>query len=373
MKIGIICYPTHGGSGVIAAELGKGLSRLGHEVHLISYHLPVRLVGSTPRMWFHLVKVGSYPLFRFPPYTLALASKTAEIVEQYHLELIHAHYAIPHSTSAQFAKQILGGSGPKIITTLHGTDIHLVGLDPSYFRVTKHALEQSDGLTAVSEYLASTAKVRFSLENKIKIIPNFVDTSIFRRQKNPELRAQYAPPHERLIVHISNFRPLKRVSDVVHIFNKVLAEVPARLLLVGHGPEFDNTLEVVTKLGLEQKVTFLYLVDKVEDILSVADLLLLPSEMESFGLAALEAESCGVPVVGSSVGGLQEVVEHGRSGYLAPVGDIDRMAHWSCHILKDSGLAEHLGARGREIALSKFSKEKSVRSYELYYQEILGL
>ncbi len=372
MKIGIICYPTFGGSGVIATELGKSLSERGHEVHFICYNLPARLTTSAKNIYFHLVDVVSYPLFKFPPYTIALASKTAEVIEKYKLELIHAHYAVPHSTSAHLAQQVVGNKSVKIITTLHGTDIRLVGLDPSYFRVTKYAIENNNGLTAVSQYLAKVTKDEFCTNCNIRVIPNFVNTARFLRQPNQSLRGHYAKPDERIITHISNFRSLKQVPDVVLTFEKIVRELPARLLLIGEGPEFDRTLELVNRLSLRQQVTFLHQLDNVQDILGISDLFLLPSEMESFGLAALEAMSCEVPVVASDVGGLPEVVEHGANGFLAPIGDIEQMSRYALQILQDKKLAEQFGARGREIAKIKFSEDTIVKMYEDYYQEILA-
>jgi N-acetyl-alpha-D-glucosaminyl L-malate synthase BshA len=372
MKIGIICYPTFGGSGVIATELGQSLGQRGHEVHFICYNLPARLTTWANNIYFHMVNVVSYPLFKFPPYTIALASKTAEVIEQYNLDLIHAHYAVPHSTSAHLAQQVVGNKSVKIITTLHGTDIRLVGLDPSYFRVTKYAIENNNGLTAVSRYLARVTKEEFCTKCNIRVIPNFVDTSRFIRQNDPELKKRYAAPEEKLITHVSNFRALKRVTDVVLVFNKIAAKLPAKLLLVGEGPEFARTLELVAKLQLHKQVIFLHQLDNVQDILGISDLLLLPSEMESFGLAALEAMACEVPVVASDVGGLPEVVEHGASGFLAPIGDIEQMSEYALQILENQQLAENFGAMGREIASSKFSEEAIVGQYEDFYREVLA-
>ncbi len=372
MKIGIICYPTFGGSGVIATELGKSLSEREHEVHFICYNLPARLTTSAKNIYFHLVDVVSYPLFKFPPYTLALASKTAEVIEKYKLELIHAHYAVPHSASAHLAHQIVGNKSVKIITTLHGTDIRLVGLDPSYFRVTKYAIENNNGITAVSRYLAKVTKEEFCITCNIRVIPNFVNTSRFIKQSNPSLRAHYASPDEKIITHISNFRSLKQVPDVVLTFEKIARQLPARLLLIGDGPEFGRTLELVNRLSLQQQVTFLHQLDNVQDVLGISDLFLLPSEMESFGLAALEAMSCEVPVVASAVGGLPEVVEPGASGFLAPMGNIEQMSQYALQILEDKQMAERFGSRGREIARIKFSEEAIVGEYEDYYREVLS-
>ncbi len=372
MRIGIICYPTFGGSGVIATELGKGLSKRGHEVHFICYNLPARLTASTNNIYFHLVDVVSYPLFKFPPYTLALASKTAEVIEEYKLELIHAHYAVPHSASAHLAQQLVGDESVKIITTLHGTDIRLVGLDPSYFRVTKYAIENNNGITAVSNYLAQVTREEFCTACDIRVIPNFVNTTRFIRRSEPALRRNYASPEEKIITHISNFRALKLVPDVVITFEKIAKQIPAKLLLIGDGPEFARTMEMVSRLHLQKQVVFLHQLENVQDVLGITDLFLLPSEMESFGLAALEAMSCEVPVVASDVGGLPEVVEHGVSGYLVPVGDTDKMSEYGIKILADEQLGKKMGYRGRGIAIEKYSEEAIVEIYENYYREVLG-
>ncbi len=372
MKIGIICYPSFGGSGVIATELGKSLGARGHEVHFICYNLPVRLSAGSNNIFFHLVDVVGYPLFKFPPYTLALASKTAEIIEKYNLELIHAHYAVPHSTSAHLAQQMVEDKPVKIITTLHGTDIRLVGLDPSYFRVTKYAIEKNNGVTSVSEYLARVTKEEFCTKCEIRVIPNFVDTDRFISRQDAKLRRLYALPKEKIITHISNFRALKRVTDVILVFEKIVKEIPAKLLLVGEGPEFARALELVSRLRLQKRVRFLHNLEKVEDVLGISDLFLLPSDMESFGLAALEAMSCQAPVIASDVGGLPEVVVHEKSGFLAPIGDIAQMSKYAVEILQDEKLAEDMGNYGRNLAITKFSEEKVISLYEDYYREVLS-
>ncbi len=372
MRIGIVCYPTFGGSGVIATELGKSLGQRGHEVHFICYNVPVRLSSPASNTHFHLVEVVSYPLFQFPPYTLALASKIAEVIERYKLDLIHVHYAVPHSVSAHLAQQMVGNKTIKIITTLHGTDIQLVGLEPSYFRVIKYAIENNNGITAVSDYLARTTHEEFRTRCDIRVIPNFVDTARFKREANPHLRNRFAAPGEKIVTHISNFRNLKRVPDVVLIFQEIRRQLPAKLLLVGEGPEFTRVLEVINQLGLYDQVILLHLQDRVEDILAISDLFLLPSEIESFGLAALEAMAAEVPVVATDVGGLPEVVEHDGCGYLAPVGDIRLMGDYAVKILQDESLARKFGARGREIAQERFSEENIVAQYERYYEEILA-
>jgi len=372
LKIGIICYPTYGGSGVVATELGCYLSRRGHEVHFICHNLPARF-NCQPNTHFHLVEVVSYPLFKFPPYTLALASKTAEVIEKFGLDLIHAHYAVPHATSAHLAQQIVGDTHTKIITTLHGTDIRLVGLEPSYYRATKHAIANNNGLTAVSRYLAEVTRQEFALQRPIEVIPNFVDNQRFVRKANPALRACYASPEEKIITHISNFRAVKRIPDLLHAFALIVRKIPAKLLLVGAGPEINHAMLLVNKLKIHDKVVFLHLVHQVEDILGISDLFLLPSEMESFGLAALEAMSCEVPVVASRVGGLPEVIKEGENGFLVEVGEAEEIARCALTILQDEKLALQMGRKGRQIACEQFSPEKIIPHYEKYYQAVLNL
>jgi N-acetyl-alpha-D-glucosaminyl L-malate synthase BshA len=371
MKIGFICYPTYGGSGVIGAELGQFLARRGHEVHFICYNIPARLIPYAQNIIFHPVEVVAYPLFQFPPYTIALASKTAEVIKNYGLNLIHAHYAIPHSTSAHLAQQIVGDNSLKIITTLHGTDIRLVGMDPSYYSVTKYSIENNNGITAVSNYLARVTKEEFKIDKHIEVIPNFVDTERFKRKTSSETRVVYAEPNEKIVTHVSNFRSPKRVTDVVRIFKKISQKVPAWLLMVGEGPDMGVAMELVNTLGLTSRVRFLHMIDPVEDILSISDLFLLPSGTESFGLAALEAMSCEVPVVATDVEGIPELVEHGGCGFLAPVKDVDKMAEYAIKILYDEVFQNRLGERGREIALEKFNEEAIVSRYEQYYEKVL--
>lgn len=372
MKIGFICYPTYGGSGVIGVELGQSLARRGHEVHFICYNVPARLTPYARNIIFHPVEVVAYPLFKFPPYTIALASKTAEVIKRYGLNLIHAHYAIPHSTSAHLAQQIVGDNSLKIITTLHGTDIRLVGMDPSYYSVTKYSIENNNGITAVSDYLARVTKEEFKIDKHIEVIPNFVDTERFRRKSTSVERAVYAQPHERIVTHVSNFRAPKRITDVVKIFKRISQELPARLLMVGEGPDMGVAMELVNTYGLTSRVRFLHMIDPVEDILSISDLFLLPSGTESFGLAALEAMACEVPVVATDVEGIPELVEHGGCGYLAPVKDVNRMAEYAIKILCDDALHRSLGKRGREIAQDKFNEQAIVSRYEQYYNKVLN-
>ncbi|MFQ5646838.1 MAG: N-acetyl-alpha-D-glucosaminyl L-malate synthase BshA [bacterium] len=372
LKIGMVCYPTYGGSGVIATELGKLLGEAGHEVHFICYNLPVRLDNFPPNVYFHPVEVVSYPLFEFPPYTVSLAGKITEVAKEFNLTLIHVHYAVPHSTSAHLAKQILKDQNIKVITTLHGTDIQLVGLEPSCFKVTKYIIENNDGLTAVSRYLAETTRRSFGIDRPIEVIYNLIDTDRFKAAAGEETnRLAYALPEEKIITHLSNFREVKRVTDVIKIFERVNREKPAKLLLIGDGPDMSRALALVSNSKLNSRVLFLNMVDRVEQLLAISDLFLLPSEMESFGLSALEALSCEVPVVASEVGGLPEVVTHGENGFLASCGDIEAMSEYSLKILGDDILAVNMGRKGRQAAVGRFSEEKIVAHYEKYYRNIL--
>lgn len=372
MKIGIVCYPTFGGSGVVATELGHELCRAGHEVHFICYNQPARLSHRcASAIQFHLVDVVSYPLFEFPPYTLALASKIYEVIESRDLDLVHAHYAIPHSTAAYLAQQMAGNARTKIITTLHGTDIILIGLDPSYRRVTRFSIEQSNGVTAVSHYLADLTRQEFELAKPIEVIPNFVDPYIFQRQPNLQFRQQFATPAEKIVCHISNFRSLKRVPLIIDMFRQMAREVPAKLILVGNGPDYQTCVDLVRREGLVQKVFFLDFVTDVARVLSIADLFMLPSEMESFGLAAIEALSCEVPVVASSVGGLPEAVVDGETGYLRKPDDIDGMVGAAIKLLSNDSLRLRMGREGRRWVLTHFHVTQIVKRYEEYYRYVL--
>jgi len=372
MKIGIVCYPTFGGSGVVATELGYELCQAGHEVHFICYNQPARLTRRcTSTIQFHLVDVVSYPLFEFPPYTLALASKIYEVIEQYGLDLVHAHYAIPHSTAAYLAQQMAGNTPVKIITTLHGTDIILIGIDPSYRRVTRFSIEQSNGITAVSHYLADLTQQEFQLTKPLEVIPNFIDPQVFQRHPNPQLRQHFATPDEKIVCHISNFRSLKRVPLIIQMFREMAHKVPARLLLVGNGPDYQTCVDLVRREGLLQKVFFLDFVTDVASILSISDLFMLPSEMESFGLAAIEALSCEVPVLASRVGGLPEAVIDGECGYLLQVDDVDGMIEAGITLLSDDGRRVQMGREGRRWVMSQFHVSQIVKRYEAYYRYVL--
>lgn len=371
MKIAITCYPTYGGSGVVATELGKAIARRGHQVHFISYSLPFRLQHYDERVFFHEVEMVSYPLLEHPPYAIALAAKMSEVGAQAGLDCFHVHYAIPHAVSAFLARAILGRGRPRIITTLHGTDITLVGNDRSLFPMTRFALEQSDGITCISQYLRAKTLEVFGLERPIRVIPNFVDTARFRPRDEPWIRRRLAPQDERLLVHLSNFRPVKRVADVVSVFARVRERVPARLLLIGDGQERPVALDRASALGVSQDVVFLGKQDEVERLLAAADLLLLPSQEEAFGLAALEAMSCGVPVVATSVGGLPEVVQDGKSGFLLPVGDVNGMASAALTLLAHPARLREFREAARCQALAHFDADLVVPQYEAYYAEVL--
>jgi len=371
MKIGIVCYPTYGGSGVVATELGKALAARGHQIHFISYALPMRLDGYLDNISYHEVEMASYPLFEFPLYTPSLASKIVEVARFEKLDLVHAHYAIPHAISAYLAREILG-TDLKVITTLHGTDITLVGLEPSFLQVMRFSIERSDGVTAVSRFLREKTMTNYNIDKDIRVIPNFVDTRKYRRVPEPDVRAKFAPPEERVIVHVSNFRVVKRVQDVIRIFGEVRKKVPARLLLAGDGPD-RSACEILTReLNLQQHVRFLGKQLELVPILSSADLMLMPSQSESFGLSALEAMACEVPVISSSVGGLPELQVHGETGYIAEIGDIDRMARYAVELLTNETKRRQFGRAGRARAEQNFDVRKIVTMYEDYYAECLA-
>src|SRR5262245_681734 len=352
MKIGITCYPTYGGSGVVGTELGIELAARGHEVHFIAYQQPIRLSTNHPHILFHEVTVSQYPLFEYPPYDLALATRMAEVAEIYELDILHVHYAIPHSVSALLARQMLAAAvKPRklpFVTTLHGTDITIVGADHSYLPVTRYAIENSDGVTAISNYLKKRTVQEFEIRHPIEVIYNFVNCDVYKRDpKAAEHRAEFAGSDERILAHVSNFRPVKRICDVIEIFDRVQQQMPARLLLMGDGPDRSRAEWLVNQKGLRKKVEFMGKVDRVYEKLSIADLMLVPSEMESFGLAALEGMACEVPAVATSVGGVPEVIEHGRSGFLAPVGDVENMAKYAIEILSDETKLREMGVAAR--------------------------
>ena len=372
MKIGITCYPTYGGSGVVATELGKAMAQRGHQIHFISYSLPFRLERYDERIFFHGVEMVNYPLLEHPPYAIALAAKMSEVGTEVGLDLFHVHYAIPHAVSAFLARAILGQGGPRIITTLHGTDITLVGNDRSLFPMTRFALEQSDGITCVSRYLQARTREVFGITRPLQVIHNFVDTRQFVPVVRPQLREHLAPHGEKILMHLSNFRTVKRVPDVVRVFAAVRASLPAKLVLIGDGQDRPLALELAGSLGVERDVVFLGKQNDVERLLSLADLFLLPSQDEAFGLAALEALSCAVPVIATAVGGIPEVVEDGKCGFLLPPGDVDGMARAALGLLTDPSRHAEFRVAARYRAVSEFDAGLIVPQYEAYYQEIAG-
>ncbi len=374
MRIGISCYPTYGGSGAVATELGMRLAEHGHEVHFVSYAHPFRLPRFLRNTYFHEVEVSRYPLFEYPPYSLAVTVAMHEVAVQRHIDLFHVHYAVPHATSAWLAKEMLDEPEElKILTTLHGTDITLVGQDPSYRSIVKFSIERSDGLTAVSQYLKDETVATFGCSGcDVRVIPNFVDTELFARRTDRRDRNALADPDEKIIMHISNFRPVKRVDDVVRVAARVMEKVPARLVLVGDGPDRPMVEERARNLGISDRVLFLGKQESVNELLACADVFMLPSESESFGLSALEAMACEVPVVGTRCGGLEELVEDGATGRLFPVGAVDAMANATIEILSEPGRQQEMGRAGRAEAQEKYSIERIVSLYEAYYEEVLG-
>jgi N-acetyl-alpha-D-glucosaminyl L-malate synthase BshA len=372
MKIGITCYPTYGGSGVIATELGKALALRGHQVHFISYALPFRLNSFVENVVFHEVEMSSYPLFEFPLYTLALASKMVEVAEFEKLDLLHVHYAIPHASSAYLAKQMLRGKHDlKIATTLHGTDITLVGLEPSFLPLVKFSIEESDGVTAVSRFLKEKTLTNYNINKEIEVIPNFVDTKLFTPMQADCIKRRLAAEGEKILVHTSNFRQVKRVTDVIKIFDIVQKEVPSKLLLIGDGPDRSECERLTRQLDLNDKVKFLGKQEGLVEILSCSDLFIIPSQSESFGLAALEAMACGLPVISSSVGGLPELVKHNESGFIAEIGDVERMAKYAIDLLTNEKKYKIFSKNSRDRAVNLFDISKVVPLYEEHYRKIL--
>jgi N-acetyl-alpha-D-glucosaminyl L-malate synthase BshA len=377
MRIGITCYPTYGGSGVVATELGIELAALGHEVHFISYSQPFRLTGRDDGIFYHEVPVSSYPLFEFPPYDLALASRMAEVAEYCELDLLHVHYAIPHSVSALLARQMLAARGRRLpfVTTLHGTDITLVGLDRSYLPITRYAIQESDGVTCISNYLKEKTIEHFGVTRGIEVIENFVNCDVYEPINDEEARAEarrrLAAPGEAILMHLSNFRPVKRVVDVVRIFAQVVREVPAQLVLVGDGPERSAAEWLAHDLGIQAKVHFMGKLERVNEVLPLADLMLMPSELESFGLAALEAMACKVPSIATRVGGVPELIDDGVTGLLYPVGNVEDMAAGAVSLLKDRERMEAMREAGRKNAQKRFCSSLVVPHYVRYYEKVL--
>ncbi len=372
MKIGIVCYPTFGGSGVVATELGKGLAKVGHQVHFITYSQPPRLDFFNENVFYHEVNVPAYPLFQYPPYESALASEMVHVAQTAKLDLLHVHYAIPHATSAYLAKQILMTQGVNIpvITTLHGTDITLVGKDSTYESMVAFSINQSDGITAVSQFLKEDTYRHFNIGKDIEVIPNFIDLERFKKQKKEHFKLAICPNGEKLIVHTSNFRKVKRIDDVIHFFAKLRAVVPSRLLLVGDGPERGRIEKLARELCAAEDIRFLGKLDAVEEVLSVADLFLMPSESESFGLAALEALACEVPLITTNAGGLPELNIHGQTGFLSNIGDVDDMVKNAITILDDQNLQtfkDNALKRAKEFDITTVLPQ-----YEAYYHQVVN-
>ncbi|HTM16707.1 MAG TPA: N-acetyl-alpha-D-glucosaminyl L-malate synthase BshA [Terracidiphilus sp.] len=379
MRIGITCYPTYGGSGVVATELGIELAASGHEVHFISYSQPFRLSGRDDGIFYHEVPVSSYPLFEFPPYDLALASRMAEVAEFCNLDLLHVHYAIPHSVSALLARQMLAARGRKLpfVTTLHGTDITLVGLDRSYLPITRYAIQESDGVTSISSYLKEKTVADFAVSRPIEVIPNFVNCDVYTPFVDDSVRSharsKFAKPDEAVFIHLSNFRPVKRVVDVVKVFAQVVKEVPSQLILVGDGPDRSAAEWLAHDLKINDRIHFLGKQDRVNELLPLADLMIMPSALESFGLAALEAMACKVPAIATSVGGVPELIEDGVTGLLYPVGDIDGMASGAVSLLKDRSRLDSMREAARKDAQKRFCATLVLPKYVKYYEQILGI
>ena len=374
MKIGITCYPTYGGSGVVATELGLALAALGHQVHFISYAIPHRLDRFVENVYFHEVELSTYPLFEHSLYDLSLTSKMLEVFEYEDLDLMHVHYAIPHAVSAYLAQQVLRKSNKnlKFITTLHGTDITLVGLEPSFMPLVKFSIEESNGVTAVSRFLKEKTLTNYNIQKDIEVLYNFIDVDKYSRQNSEIFRKHIAPNGEKVLVHTSNFRPVKRVVDTIRILDKVKKEIPTKLLLIGDGPDRSECEHLTRELDLQKDVIFLGKQDGLVEILSASDLFLMPSQSESFGLSALEAMACEVPVVSTSVGGLPELVIHNETGYIAEIGDVDRMAKYAIELLTNEKRYKTFSRNSRERAVNHFDKNSIVPKYVGYYERILN-
>jgi L-malate glycosyltransferase len=374
MKIGITCYPTYGGSGVVATELGLALAKIGHEVHFVSYEIPRRLNRFVENVFFHEVEMSTYPLFDNPLYTLALTSKMIEVIEYENLDLMHVHYAIPHAVSAYLAKQVIRkvNKNIKFITTLHGTDITLVGLEPSFMPLVKFSIEESDGVTAVSRFLKEKTLTNYNIQKDIEVIYNFIDTEVYKPQESAAFRKHIAPNGEKVLIHTSNFRVVKRVTDTIRILEKVRKEIPTKLVLVGDGPDRSECERLARELNIHSDVIFLGKQDALVEILNASDVFLMPSQSESFGLSALEAMACGKPVVSTSVGGLPELVIHNETGYIAEIGDVDRMAKYSIELLTNEKRYSIFSKNSRERSVTHFEKSIILPKYVDYYERVLN-
>ncbi|MBT3233997.1 MAG: N-acetyl-alpha-D-glucosaminyl L-malate synthase BshA [Calditrichaeota bacterium] len=371
MKIGITCYPTFGGSGVVASELGLALAERGHDIHFITYKMPGRLRFNSQTIQFHEVKVPEYPLFEFPPYSLALASRISDVVKEHKLDIIHAHYAIPHAASALLARDMLGGK-IKVMTTLHGTDVTLVGREASFMPITRYAIESSDSVTAVSNYLKKEICSVFDCKREIKVIYNFIKPSIHSTAESDQIRNEFAPNNEKLLVHISNYRPIKRINDVFEVFRELHKRLKVRIMLIGEGPELPVFMKSAAKAGIDGDVILLGNRSTVEEILAAADLMIMPSESESFGLAALEAMASGTPPITSNAGGLPEVILDGETGCTVPIGDVALMVSKAYNLLTNDTELATMSHRAREWAFNKFNIGKAIDQYEQYYYKTLN-
>ncbi len=371
MRIGITCYPTYGGSGVVATELGQELAARGHDVHFITYAPPIRMNPNDPRIHFHQAAVVSYPLFDQSPYTLSLAVKMLEVFEAESLDLLHVHYAIPHSVSALLARQMAAPRRLPFITTLHGTDITLVGNNPNFLPITRYSIEQSDGVTSISHYLYRRTVAEFGIKRPIEVIPNFVNCDLYCHHPNPQLRAEWAPDGEPILMHLSNFRPVKRILDVIEIFALVRQKMPAKLVMIGDGPDRVPAEELARTRGVEGDVLFLGIQNGIREKLGQADLFLLPSRLESFGLAALEAMACEVPVIATNAGGIPEVIEHGVDGFLVEPGDVQQAAKYAIELLSRADRGREMGRLARIHARKKYCANDVIPMYERYYEQVL--
>ena len=376
MNIGITGYPTYGGSGVVATELGIELAARGHQIHFITSSQPFRLTGREANIHFHEVSVSTYPLFEYPPYDLALATRMAEVADFYSLDLLHVHYAIPHSVSALLASQMLAARGRHLpfITTLHGTDITLVGLDPSYLPITRFGIEQSHGVTAISSYLRDRTREAFDITSEIEVIRNFVNCDVYVRKPDlvADMRPRFAGSNEHLIVHLSNFRPVKRVQDVVEVFARISRALPARLMLIGDGPDRSLAEQLALRHNVQDRIYFLGKQDNVNELLPLADLMIMPSQMESFGLAALEAMACGVPAIATRVGGVPELIDDQINGLLFEVGDVESMANAAIGLLSDRSRLQPFSAAARQTARERFCASSIIPRYEEYYERVVA-